>query len=124
MATVSDLAYLERKLNDRIQRSKELIEEFKTNLDKGPAYAFEWADGIMMRAAEMEVATRVLSEINFLREAHPSMKDDEMFGHVKVAVNESFFRLAGRVSRSTSPTTNVMADNMRQAWFEMHTQLS
>ena len=115
----SDLEYLERSLNDSIERSKDKIEKFKLDLDKGAAYAFEWADTAMTAAAEMEVAQRVLSELVFIRKENPDLSDDDVMSLLKENVRLQFRSVAGRVSRSTSASTNAMADLVRQAWSHM-----
>ena len=74
------------------------IERFKLSLDKDPAYALSWGDGVFRAAAKLKVVNEIIN----------SLKDDEPAENIKDALMDRIMHKSRYPAQSSSPTSNLV----------------
>ena len=107
------------KLLERFQRQAEretaVIEKFKVELAKDPAYALSWGCGVFAAAAKLRILKQL---INALEDEQTTSEDirDHLMGHI---LHKSRYP-----AQSTSPTSNLVEQYELAACAEIVGELS
>ena len=90
-------------LLERFQRQAEneafVIEKFKTDLDKDPAYALSWGCGVFASAAKLRILKQL---INALEDSETTAED------IRAHLMGSIMHKSRYPAQSTSPTSNLI----------------
>ena len=87
-------------LDFAIEQCEKTIEQFKTNLDKHPTYAFQWADSAILASAQMDVYLRAKHILEYMKD-NPE-EDIDIYEEVK---NDAVRELSYSLSDSTSASS-------------------
>jgi hypothetical protein len=106
-----------QQLQQRLQRKIDLcagsIEKFKLELDKDPAHALSWSNGVFSKAAEHRVLKIVLS----------NLESDSTIENVKSYLMECVLHRSKYPAQSTSPTSNLIEQYELAAYAELLSEL-
>lgn len=114
--TQKTIEYLEY----RVGRANEELSKFRLQLEKTPTYAMEWSLSQFSNAAWASLA----EELTFLRETQrPGVEDDRVEKLAKY-LQKLVIDGAKRPARSTSPTANLMEQEMNAVRAELFEYLT
>jgi hypothetical protein len=107
------------KLLERFQRQAEnetfVIEKFKAELDKDPAYALSWGCGVFASAAKLRVIKQIISALEDGETTNEDIRNHLM---------GSIMHKSRYPSHSTSPTSNLIEQYELAACAEIAGDLS
>jgi len=102
---------------ESMQRSAEYnLEEFKTSLEKNPAYAFEWGSTALQAANDLAVVKMITQ---YLTEETDQFPAERLYANVVRWAREKVMREGRFPSRSTSVLSNESARCQAAAWAEV-----
>lgn len=100
MTNTAFLIKLGKRLEENRDYAKEKLAAFATELQSSPIHALAWADKQFNFAAHIGIANDVL----------PMLEAGEDIDHISSVLGTSILRAARFRARSTSPCTNLMAE--------------
>jgi hypothetical protein len=91
--------------------AREELDKFAANMAKNPAYALEWSGGAFTAAGDYEVCSWILAAVD----------ENAGVGLEKIIkqLERDVLRAARYPSRSTSPTSNLMEQEIARAKAEL-----
>jgi hypothetical protein len=102
-----------KKFTAIAEQAQAQIDKFKVELDKDPAYALSWGNGVFQSAARLRVATMLVNAFT------------ERDGETNCTIEQARDTLMDRVmhkarypAQSTSPTSNLMEQYEAAAYAE------
>ena len=106
------------EFNYKVTFNNHELEKFKVEFAKNPAYAMKWAEGVFKLAAENEIYAKILKcfEINGVKK---SVVDSLIKQFTSEVMQEIRYP-----TRSTSPTSNLMAQAEATVKSELIEELS
>jgi len=99
-------------LENRIVAANEKISNFKNELDKDPAYAFDWSTEVVRAAAYVRLASQIQSHLK-------NSPTEETLDRVMNSLREDLARNAGLPQFSTSPMSNLVSQFTNAARAEL-----
>lgn len=118
MNPITEVGMYTRWLESKRTSALETVNKFASELPHNPEYAFRWADDAAQAAAMHAAVTQIKHIIDHGRSKGAS--EAEVVATVKKHANETVLRLArSGTNRSTSPSSNLMADMSLRVWGEI-----
>lgn len=115
MTTTMTFAKVQKVLAQFQESAERDLAKFQEKFSVNPAYAFEWASSTFDAAGMQEVAVK----LSYILTAEPEKSEEERVSRVLRYAQEELVRLARNPGRSTSSTSNLIAESRTKAYAEV-----
>lgn len=119
MTKTPTLEALQRNFDDRVAVAEKDLADWKAKLEKNPLHAFEWAERAMAAAAELDLFTGLAAFVGRVRAGETVMTPAEVAEAILKDAREATLNVAKNPPRSTSVTSNLVAQARARAQAEL-----